>query len=115
MNDEQIEGLLRNVRPSGPPPHLRGRINASGRSRAWPWLAAAAALVVMATALQLSAGELRRDTYSAIAAARPGEPSDIGVLRESFGSDQAGLQAALLRREFDALERTEATQETQPR
>jgi hypothetical protein len=115
MNDDQIEDLLRSVRPAGPPPHLRARILASRPSRAWPWLAAAAALLVTTAALQLSAGELRQEIHSAVAAAQPTEASELDAVRERFGSDQLALQAALLRREFDALARTEATQEPSPR
>jgi hypothetical protein len=114
MNDEQIEGLLRTVRPAGPPPHLRARIVASRPSRVWPWAAAAAALFAIVTALQYSAAGVRQDAYSAIAAAQPGQTPEIDVLREAYGSDEAALQAALLRREFDALGRTDAKQETPP-
>jgi hypothetical protein len=84
------------------------------QARAWPWAVAAAALFAVAAALQFSARELRQDAYSAIAAAQPGEPSELDVLRERYGSDQAALQAALLRRDFDALGRSEPQRNVQP-
>ena len=103
MNDEEIEGLLRSVRPAGPPPELRARIVAAQPRAAWRWLAVAAALFAIATALQVSAGAARRSTNSTIAAAQPVDVADVELLRERFGSDQAALDAATLRRVFDAL------------
>ena len=47
MDDDRIEQLLRQVRPVGPPAHLRARIMAVRRPRSWPWLAAAAALLAL--------------------------------------------------------------------
>jgi hypothetical protein len=47
MNDDQIERLLRQVRPAGPPVRLRARIVAARRPRSWPWIAAAAALLAL--------------------------------------------------------------------
>jgi hypothetical protein len=47
MNDDQIERLLRQVRPAGPPARLRARIVAARRPRSWPWIAAAAALLAL--------------------------------------------------------------------
>ena len=114
MNDEQIENLLRSVRPAGPPPDLRARIMSARQARAWPWAAAAAALFAVAAVLQFSARELRQDTYSAIAAAQPGGPTEPDLLREGYGSDQAALQAALLRRAFDVLGREAPQQDTRP-
>jgi hypothetical protein len=52
MNDSEIEDLLRRYRPKGPPAQLRERILAMERpERIWPWLAAAAALLVSALTL----------------------------------------------------------------
>ena len=114
MNDDEIEGLLRGMRPAGPPPHLRARIVAPRPARAWPWMAAAAALFAVTTILQLSAGDVLRDASSAIAAAQHDDSAEIDVLREAYGSDQAAFQAAVLRRELDALVPTAPQQDARP-
>lgn len=57
MNDDQIEDLLRRLRPAGPAPGLRGRMLGAGPAasgRAWPWAAAAAALLALVIGLRAS-------------------------------------------------------------
>ena len=73
MRDEELEALLVGTRPRGPSAELRARILArpalqavatgEGTKRAWPWAAAAAALLVVT----LSAA----DRSSRIAASSP--------------------------------------------
>jgi hypothetical protein len=46
MRDEEIETILRRYRPCGPPPALRARCVAPPRVARWPYIAAAALLVV---------------------------------------------------------------------
>jgi hypothetical protein len=67
MNDDQIEGLLRRVRPAGPPAELRARILGASASTGWTWLAAAAALLLLTTALQLGSAGLREPLRPAVA------------------------------------------------
>jgi hypothetical protein len=54
-NDRDLEHLLRRFRPSDPPSGLRGRIMVPERSQpAWPWAAAAAALLASAITFTLA-------------------------------------------------------------
>ena len=83
MNDDRLEDLLRQVRPTGPPPGLRARITAPRRvQRVWPWALAAAAMLFISVALHASA--------SAAAAQAMGERVDqtepaIASLTEMLG------------------------------
>lgn len=56
MDDDQLEQLLRQVRPVGPPPRLRARIISARRPavRTWPWVSAAAALLAFTIALPMT-------------------------------------------------------------
>jgi hypothetical protein len=53
--DEEIENILRRYRPCGPPPALRARCIASPTPARWPYIAAAALLVVAAGTYRASA------------------------------------------------------------
>ena len=57
MNDDRdVESLLRRYRPAEPPTGLRARVveGAAERRRAWPWIAAAAALLALTVGLHMS-------------------------------------------------------------
>ena len=56
--DDEVEDLLRRVRPASPSTTLRARILAPGRQRRWPWVAAAA-LLLMTLTLQYASARLR--------------------------------------------------------
>jgi hypothetical protein len=114
MNDDQFENLLRGVRPAGPPPDLRARILAAQPARrAWPWAAAAAALLLMIAGLQWSAGQLR-DDIRPVAVTSGTEESEIAVLRETFGLNDDEIRAMALKRDFDRIMAADAPQAQVP-
>jgi hypothetical protein len=86
MNDDQIEDLLRRVRPAGPPPRLRARIISARRPvpRAWPWVSAAAALLVLTVALPLYDGRGQQ----ALASAPSAWDAERSLLTDLFGGDR---------------------------
>ena len=103
MNDDQLDDLFRRVRPAGPPPDLRARIlSAQPARRAWPWAAAAAALLAIVVGLQWSAGELRRDIRPA-AVVSGVEDSEMATLRELFGLTDDEMRVLAMKREFDRM------------
>jgi len=56
MKDSEVEDLLRKYRPAGSPAALRQRILEPTRVlRIWPWVSAAAALLVLGLTFQLAA------------------------------------------------------------
>lgn len=72
MEDRELEDLLRRYRPAGPPPELRARVTLGGdvrmqatasldSRRAWPWAAAAAALLAVTTSLYDSSAHLQSE------------------------------------------------------
>jgi hypothetical protein len=87
MDDPHIEELLRAHRPSGPPDYLRDRI-IGGHMRvapAWPWMFAAAALLVVSVGFHVSASRLRAmaaDTPSVTATVTPEQRE---ILRSIYG------------------------------
>src|SRR5690349_13917537 len=108
MRDHEIDALLQSVRPAGPPPWLRERLVEQGTpARSWPWVAAAAALLAMTIGLQLLAAGVRVDGSGAAARAVETDEQDTEALSVAFGDDAAALQAALRRRELDALRRAD--------
>ena len=114
MNDEEIEALLRAVRPVGPPPGLRARILAARPARrTWPWVAAAAALLAVTVSLRVAASQtldrVRPATASAVPAAAA---SDLETLRDVHGLDDARARAFALTR--DLARRLRGEQEEAP-
>ena len=86
MNDDQIEALLRRVRPAGPPAELRARILGGSATPGWRWVAAAAALLLLTTALQLGSAALREPLRSAVAARSTDIESELTLaLQTSLG------------------------------
>jgi hypothetical protein len=53
--DDEIEDMLRRYRPCGPPPALRARCVAPPRTARWPYVAAAALLLVAVGTYRASA------------------------------------------------------------
>lgn len=115
MTDDEIEALLASVRPTGPAPELRARILARRRAAApaWPWLAAAAALLAAAVGMQVLAGAERRSVASRVPAAAM-EEIDADALGAAFGDDAAALHAAWSRRELEALRQRASAPEVVP-
>jgi hypothetical protein len=112
MNDDQLPDLLRRLQPAGPRPELRARIVESATPRrVWPWAVAAAALLALVTGLQVSASSVRRDMRASITVAGPEEPSELDVLRDTFGFDENTLRAVSLRQRLEALRSPESPEE----
>lgn len=103
MDDAQLEDLLRRVRPAGPPPRLRARIAERPRPlRAWPWVAAAAALLIITAVLQASADRARTSFRLQRDAAVVADTVDSEALRDALGLDDVEIRAEMLRRELSA-------------
>lgn len=101
MTDDQLDQLLQASRPAGPPPELRARIVAvRDARRAWPWVAAAAALLALTISLQVSAAR-------ELSVIRPGggvpseeQSRDVADL-SAFGLDDEAMQALAVRRQLE--------------
>lgn len=88
------EDLLRKYRPVGPRPGLRARILAPER-RAWPWAAAAAALVALTIALQSATRSTAVDVIDV-----PMEPFEfdarVAYLTQIMGGGEDARRVAML-------------------
>ena len=115
MNDDQIEALLRRVRPAGPPAELRARIVDAQRParRAWPWAAAAAAALLMTTTLQVAAGRLREQARPPVATAAIDAESELASsLQTSLGvSAEEARMVAMVDGFRSRIENARANQE----
>jgi hypothetical protein len=104
MDDAQLEDLLRRVQPAGPPPGLRARVAERRRPlRAWPWVAAAAALLVITAVLQASAERARASFRLQRDVAVLADAVDSEALRDALGLDDVEFRAEMLRRELSAI------------
>ena len=90
MNDPELETLLGGYRPVGPPARLRQRILPVRSRRTWPWLGAAAALLLTTVLLHIAARhesarvDLGPDPIAAV----------VDDLTERMGGDAAARQRA---------------------
>jgi hypothetical protein len=86
MDDDRLEALLRQVRPSGPPPRLRARILSAPRRapRAWPWVSAAAALLALTIMLPMTTPQ---PLPAAVSEATPWD-AEKSRLTEMLGGDR---------------------------
>lgn len=73
MSDE-IEELLQRYRPAAPSPELRARVLAQRADRAWPWVAAAAAVLFAAALLRVGAGIQMERAYEP-----PVDPAAVAI------------------------------------
>jgi hypothetical protein len=91
MNDDQMEDLLKRVRPVAPRPELRTRIVSAQRpaARAWPWVSAAAAMLAVTIALPKTNGQLPRRTLEST----PWESEQV-LLAEMLGGDAEAQRLA---------------------
>jgi hypothetical protein len=104
MTDPELDDLLRRYRPAAPPPGLRARVldgDAVDTRRAWPWAAAAAALLVAVGLLQLSTRDVYRALAVSVSANEASDLDNVPALRSAVDDDE------LLRRLVDALARLE--------
>ena len=96
MKDQEIERLLAGARPVGPRPELRARIlSRRPVRRAWPWAAAAAAMLALTTLLQIGASVARDRVQAAMSDAPDLETELMEALRETgnFSDAEARLIA----------------------
>jgi hypothetical protein len=93
MDDRHVEDLLRGYRPSRPDPALRERCLLSARERrAWPWLAAAAA--VLACTLATRAASAHAMAQAGVHVAPIDGELVVRELTERLGGDEAARQLA---------------------
>lgn len=93
MSDSDIEELLRRYRPAGPPKQLRERILAIERTeRIWPWMAAAAALLVSALTLHVATRDAAAGVYVTLGPAAETRVADD--LTDRFGGGAVARELA---------------------
>jgi hypothetical protein len=97
MNDDQIEDLLRHVRPAGPRPELRARIVGTPAKPGWAWMAAAAAMLLLTVALQFGAASLRQPLRQAVASASTSSENELTLaLQTSTGLSENEARMAVV-------------------
>jgi hypothetical protein len=99
MTDNELEDLLRRVRPAGPRPELRARIVASTAARrgkrAWPWAMAAAAMLILTVVLQFSTAQMNRET-ARVVSAMEADVDDLAALRIALDGNELLIRQAEL-------------------
>jgi len=99
MTDNELEDVLRRLRPAGPRPELRARIVASTgprrAERAWPWGMAAAAMVLLTVTLQFSTARLNRETARVTSTSETGA-ADLAALRAALDDNELLIRQAEL-------------------
>jgi hypothetical protein len=103
-NDRDVESLLRRYEPAGPPSELRARVvgaRGDGRRRAWPWVAAAAALLIATFGLHVASARLSGTWVEPAVDARA---QAIADLAEMLGGDEGakGVAEQVIARDEDA-------------
>jgi hypothetical protein len=108
--DRGIDELLARYRPAGPPEHLRARVLAAQQPvrRAWPWAAAAAALLAGVCVLQLSTRGIYRSVAQEIDGPAAVNVDDFPALRAAIADDD------LLKRVIESAQAFEMLEPAQP-
>ena len=97
MNDDQIDDLLRRVRPAGPPAELRARIVGARARPAWAWMAAAAAMLLLTVVSQLGSASLRQDLRQAAISGSSDSESELTLaLQASTGLSENDARMAVV-------------------
>jgi hypothetical protein len=93
VDDQQVEALLKRNRPAGPPESLRERcLSPLRQARVWPWVAAAAVLLVITVTIE---GAAARAVASADVVVAPDPTAHaIAELAETLGGDAAARRVA---------------------
>lgn len=101
MTEPELEELLRRYRPVGPPLDLRARVLSADTRRAWPWAAAAAALLAATVYFHTSANHI---VASANVPASPDATDQaISLMTEMLGGDASARQMAELTIAIDEM------------
>ncbi len=86
MTDEEILQTMGGLRPAAPPPGLRARIVGVHRpARTWPWVAAAAALLVSILGLRSVTAHIYAEARSAVVPAS--RAAEATAARAALGDD----------------------------
>jgi hypothetical protein len=108
MDDERLNELLRDVMPAGPAPGLRARaLSARRPGRAWPWAAAAAAMLAVSLGLHAATVRTAREITQTIGPAEA--ESAMPELRAIAAGDEALLRRSAL---WTMQERRDTPRET---
>jgi hypothetical protein len=112
MREREVEDLLRQYRPAGPPLHLRAQIVAPAGPvrRAWPWIAAAAVLLAAVWTVQLSTRNVYQQVGESLVLRHTSVLENFPALQSAAENDpllRARLEA-LVHQEQSARERDPA-------
>jgi hypothetical protein len=91
--EDEVQRRLRLVRPIAPSPELRARIVGQTTGRAWPWAAAAAALLGFSVTLSSATGRGISE-LQAIALNQPPFDDRLASVKQVLGGDEESIRMA---------------------